>query len=313
MGKCLQRLAVMKSDRLYGITLYLLNHKRASARELATYFEVSLRSIQRDIDTLCMANVPIVAYSGVQGGYEIQESFKMQAQLIHDQEYAIIEASLYGYASAVGTKDIQTMLHKMKTLSNEEYPIQLDFSIANEKTHIVSIRNLLQHVLQTKKQIQMSYTNASDIVKTIICEPVILLYRWYAWYVIAYDVQLKVYHMYKLQRMEDISILRNMQYEHPPMQVILEEIQKEDHRTYQDITMYCRKECRMKILEYIQGEIIQTYDNGDFLYHMLMPNQEFFWYACILGMGANVEVLEPLSLRERIQKDCKNMLVLYTS
>ena len=96
----------MKADRLYGITLYLLNHKRASGRCLADTFEVSLRCIQRDMDTLSMAGVPIIAYSGVYGGYELQEGYKLPTALVKEQDYAIIAASLDSLESAGLHKDL---------------------------------------------------------------------------------------------------------------------------------------------------------------------------------------------------------------
>ena len=64
----------MKIDRLLGITIYLLNHNRTTAQRLADRFEVSVRTIIRDIDTLCMAGIPVVSSYGVDGGYEILES-----------------------------------------------------------------------------------------------------------------------------------------------------------------------------------------------------------------------------------------------
>lgn len=70
----------MKADRLYAITVYLLNHGKIPASELAKKFEVSVRTIQRDIDSLCAAGIPIVAESGVNGGYYLTETFKMNAQ-----------------------------------------------------------------------------------------------------------------------------------------------------------------------------------------------------------------------------------------
>lgn len=60
----------MKKDRLYAVTLYLLNHGKTSASELAKHFEVSVRTIQRDIDVLCQAGIPICAFTGTNGGYE---------------------------------------------------------------------------------------------------------------------------------------------------------------------------------------------------------------------------------------------------
>lgn len=58
----------MKVERLYAITVYLLNHGRTSASELARHFEVSLRTIQQDIDSLCLAGIPIISINGAAGG-----------------------------------------------------------------------------------------------------------------------------------------------------------------------------------------------------------------------------------------------------
>lgn len=86
----------MKTDRLYALTLYLLNHGKSSASELAKHFEVSVRTIQRDIDTLCQAGIPICAFTGTNGGYEILGDFKMNNQLASKDEYAYITVLGYG-------------------------------------------------------------------------------------------------------------------------------------------------------------------------------------------------------------------------
>ena len=77
----------MKKDRLYAVTLYLFNHGKTSASELAKHFEVSVRTIQRDIDVLCQAGIPICAFTGTNGGYEILSDFKMNNQLASEDEY----------------------------------------------------------------------------------------------------------------------------------------------------------------------------------------------------------------------------------
>ena len=61
----------MKTDRLYALTLYLFNHGKSSASELAKHFEVSVRTIQRDIDALRQAGIPICALTGTNGGSNI--------------------------------------------------------------------------------------------------------------------------------------------------------------------------------------------------------------------------------------------------
>ena len=92
----------MKRDRLYGITIYLLNHGRTSAKTLAEYFEVSVRTIQRDMDALSMAKIPIIAYSDSDGGYEIQEGYRLDEQWVNEEEFSMMATALQGYSSAMG-------------------------------------------------------------------------------------------------------------------------------------------------------------------------------------------------------------------
>ena len=59
----------MKIDRLMGIVIYLLNHGRTSAQSLSEEFEVSPRTIVRDLEALDRAGIPIQSFYGVEGGY----------------------------------------------------------------------------------------------------------------------------------------------------------------------------------------------------------------------------------------------------
>ena len=80
----------MRTDRLYAITVYLMNHGKTSAGELARRFEVSVRTIQRDMDSLCAAGIPIAATAGINGGYELVERFTLNNQIISRQDYSYI-------------------------------------------------------------------------------------------------------------------------------------------------------------------------------------------------------------------------------
>ena len=90
----------MKIDRLLGITIYLLNHRKVSARTLADKFEVSQRTIQRDMETLNMAGIPIVSTYGSDGGYAILDSFRMERQAACDSDYSFILTALKGLSTA---------------------------------------------------------------------------------------------------------------------------------------------------------------------------------------------------------------------
>lgn len=90
----------MKTDRLYAITVYLLNHGKTPAEVLARLFEVSVRTIRRDVDALCRSGIPVVAEPGAGGGYSLSEPFKLNAQAMNDADYTFILTALHGLSTA---------------------------------------------------------------------------------------------------------------------------------------------------------------------------------------------------------------------
>ena len=112
----------MKTDRLYALTLYLLNHGKSSASELAKHFEVSVRTIQRDIDALCQAGIPICAFTSTNGGYEILSDFKMNNQLASKDEYAYIATAINGLKTVTNNLVADDIYEKITAISkNSKY------------------------------------------------------------------------------------------------------------------------------------------------------------------------------------------------
>ena len=123
----------MKTDRLYALTLYLLNHGKSSASELAKHFEVSVRTIQRDIDALCQAGIPICALTGTNGGYEIISDFQMNNQLASKDEYAYIATAINGLKTVTNNPVADDIYEKITAISkNSNTGMILDFSVLRE-------------------------------------------------------------------------------------------------------------------------------------------------------------------------------------
>lgn len=107
----------MKIDRLISIILYLLNHGRTSAQKLAEEFEVSPRTIVRDLESLDQAGIPIQSFCGVDGGYQIMDSFVLEKQVATSHEYDWIVTALRGMASAYASKSLKQALAKMQSIN----------------------------------------------------------------------------------------------------------------------------------------------------------------------------------------------------
>jgi len=193
----------MKIDRLMNIVVYLLNNGRTSAQKLAEEFEVSSRTIMRDLESLDQAGIPIQSFYGVEGGYQIMDGFVLQKQAATNHEYDWIVIALKGMVSAYANKSLEQTLAKMKSIDHsEENAVSVDFSAAREDDKINEQLMLLEDAIKEKNVVQFIYTNSHDEVKEIQVEPVQLQYKWYSWYLCGYYEKYQDYCMFKLVRME---------------------------------------------------------------------------------------------------------------
>lgn len=279
----------MKTDRLFAITIYLLNHGKTSAKYLAEKFEVSVRTIQRDIDSICMANIPIVAETGANGGYYLAENFTINANTMTEEEYEYTLTALKGLASAMENRKVDDTIEKIVSITGEKKEdIQLDFSSLKErdKDKIAKFRN----AIQSQKQVSFEYTNAGNEVRIHTVEPIVVIYRWYAWYLIAYSIAKNAYGMYKLVRMNDIIVLEDsFQKSHKAPEVILKEMNQKSEKTDEKVHVICKKNAKMKVIEYLNGRIGKEFDNGDCEMTFYVVPREFHWFGALMALGNEVE------------------------
>lgn len=305
----------MKIDRLLGITTYLLNNKRVSATVLAKRFEVSLRTIQRDIDSLCIAGIPVISYHGTQGGYEIQEGFKLENQLVSEQDYSYIFQALQGLTSAYDDPNLEKTLNKFEPyVKNKEKQetILLDFSIVKYDQEINQLIRFLEEVIQQKEWITFEYINASGFLSNQIIVPVVILFKWYTWYVVGYSVPKKSYRLYKLIRMSNVvSAEKEEEIIHPPTPEILKELQNTDWRTIIIGRLRCNKEAKAVLREFLPGTVIEELESGEFIYEFEAADNDPYFFSTLISLENKIEVLEPASLRERMLNVAEEIIKIY--
>lgn len=151
----------MKIDRLISIVVYLLNHGRTSAQKLAEEFEVSSRTIMRGLESLDQAGIPIQSFYGVDGGYQIMDSFVLEKQVATSQEYDWIVTALKGMASAYASKSLKQALEKVQSISyTEDTAVSVDLGVASEDDKTKEQLVLLEAAIKEKCVVQFSYTNS---------------------------------------------------------------------------------------------------------------------------------------------------------
>lgn len=304
---------MMKKDRLYALTLYLLNHGKTSASELAKHFEVSVRTIQRDIDALCQAGIPICAFTGTNGGYEILSDFKMNNQLASKDEYAYIATAINGLKTVTNNPVADDIYEKITAISkNSNTGMILDFSVLREGDE--KLLQKLQSAVKNKQVVKFSYTNNSGETREHRVEPIAVIYKWYAWYMLAFNPTKQDYRTYKLVRMEEVCITEDkFSKEHRSVEDILNDCSS----SYQgkDVSTKVRLRCRgnaiHRIKEYLNGQLIETFEDGTAFMEIRIVEDEQWWIGVVLSQGNEVEVIEPEHIKNRIIECAKDILFLY--
>ena len=299
----------MKIERLLLIIIYLLNHKRVTAKTLSNQFDVSIRTIQRDIDTLTLTGFPIISFVGTDGGYEIDEQYKMNVQLADEQDYKIIISALKGFNSAFTNKKRERVLNKIKLLNHDSQEhIILDFSILKEKKPINKNLLLLEKLILNQNVVEFDYTNSKNEFSQRKVDPIAIIYKWYSWYLIGFDRDRKDYRYYKIIRMENIKKVSgfNNHYQQDIYQIMKNKMN--DQREYYNIEVLCKKNSHIKAIEYLNAKLIAIKDNGDYVLSLHLPKDEELWKGTLLSFSNEIVILKPLEVKKELNKRAQKFL-----
>lgn len=302
----------MKIDRLIAITMYLLNREIVSASVLADRFEVSKRTIQRDIEALNLAGIPIVSTYGAEGGYGIMDGFKLMKQIAGVEDYLNIITALKGLSTAYNNDKINTTLEKALTsLHSGEQRIFIDFSVAQEGIHMNEHLRMIEKAIYEKTPLTMEYVNADQMTSTRLVEPLALSFQWYAWYMFAYCTKKQDYRLFKLSRISKCeATLGIFSKEHGNIEELMKNKSKSDQREYYHIRLLCKKEIRQQVLEYLNVYKMEELDTGDFIITLNVPFERM-WFSLLLGFGNKVQVLEPDELKVKLKQKAEEILSIY--
>ena len=304
----------MKTDRLLSIVIYLLNHDIVSAAKLAERFEVSRRTILRDIEHISLAGIPIQSIPGAKGGYSIMKGYKLDGRIINDEVTTTIITALQGLLSAYGNKRYNEALEKVSYIFPQKIAqnIFFDFGASGENEETQMKLKTFENAITNKYTMEISYENALGNTSLRLIEPIALNYRWYAWYLLAFCTAKQDYRIFKLARIGEINFTKiPFSTEHEEPALLLEKAFEGGERKGIDITLLCKAEIKVSICEYLGGEITETLENGDFVMQLNVLENERMWFAMLLSFGDKVTVLQPKALKTRLTETAKNILSLY--
>ena len=303
----------MKIERILAMTNYMLSHKRVTAQTLSSRFEVSTRTVMRDINTLSLAGIPVVTYYGADGGYEILDSYKMDYQLVNENDHSYILTALQGLQSVIDDKDLNATLERMQAIAPDcNSDMVLDFGVLKEKSNINEKLILLQRAINTRQKVKFTYTNADNKEQEHEVESVVTMYKWYNWYLLCYYPKYEDFRIFKLVRMGELTLTGQKNSKlHNVSEAIRSWEQSEQEQKNIRVLLLCNNSVRVKCEEYLSGRIIEEREDGEFLYEMVVPEKEHFWYGTLIALGNQVKVIKPPELIKKVVTNCNEILKQY--
>lgn len=194
----------MKIDRQIGILSILLQKEKVKAGELAEKFEVSTRTIARDIEDINAAGIPIVAERGFRGGISIMEGFSIDKTLLTSLEMQGIIAGLKGLDSVSETGRYRQLMDKLSPDSVRVNDIIIDIS-GWDKTAVADKIEFIRTAINNCEKISFEYYSPSGESRRTI-EPYSLIFQWSNWYVWGWCESREDYRMFKLTRLAELSL-----------------------------------------------------------------------------------------------------------
>ncbi|MCR5344155.1 MAG: YafY family transcriptional regulator [Butyrivibrio sp.] len=289
----------MKIDRLIGILSILLQKEMTTAPELAEHFEVSRRTINRDIETLCQAGIPIQTAQGVGGGISIMDGYRMDRTLLTSRDMQMILAGLRSLDSVSGSGYYGQLMEKIQAGSSEfisgRDSILIDLSSWYRDTLAPKIA-LIQDAIELGKRMEFSYYSPKGDTKREI-EPYYLIFKWASWYVYGYCLLRKDFRLFKLNRMDGIVLGNDFEKrsEIPAPSISNEEIFPAKGR----VKAVFDPSMKWQLVEEYGVNSFMEQPDGTLLFEHEYPDDEGL-IAWILSCRDKVTVLEPESVREKL-------------
>ena len=302
----------MRTERLYNIVAILLSKNTVSASDLAERFDVSTRTIYRDIDVLSVAGVPVYMKKGRGGGIALMEGYKLDKTMLGDEEIESIMMSV-GAMSATGYSGVDNVVDKISSIFKNHKPddwVDVDFTEWDSAKSPDSSFQKIKTAILERRWVRLSYFSAYGQRTERKLAPLKLMFKSRSWYVPSYCAEKKDTRLFKLSRMRDIELTDERFEREKYLKIQQKPKEKSPHFEIVHLKMRFRPEAAYLLYDWYAEDNIKIQADGTYLVTARFPMDEWV-YSHILSYGDNVELLEPEYVREEIKKRLKNILATY--
>lgn len=291
----------MKSNRMFGILCILLEKEKTTAKELADYFEVSIRTIHRDLLDLSSSGFPVVSKQGIGGGVSLLPDFRYSKTALNKEDMNVILAGIQGFASLDDSAKIKTLLAKLRFNQGDkmllENDIIIDFTSWNHNSMIIEKIKTIRAAIASHQLLNMDYYGGSGYHHRSI-EPYKLIFKQENWYLFGYCKYKEDFRVFKVSRMTDLhmsgeTFIERENYTIPSLQ--------SDFANESGLSITVRMDQSLEFLavDFFGLENMTKVGNDIFITFQTEHSQ---WViSTFAGFGSKAEIIAPDTLREEMK------------
>ncbi len=296
--------------RLFQIVYVLMEKPQITAKELAERFEVSERTIYRDIDKLTLAGIPVYTNQGKNGGISILPNYVLDKAVLTTEEKARILESLNAL-NEVSFSENRDSMAKLQNFFGESYQdwIEIEFSSWGNSEADADIFAQIKDAILNHCYMKIRYSGNQGVSTERKIKPLKLCFKDQAWYLYAFCCLREDYRFFKLKRMSEIITL-DLKFEPEIVGKVLPEGNKEYSKDSAIVKVIMEINQDMAFRAYEELGNISVTENGKLL--CIVEVSDIKWFiSYVLSYGSHIRVIEPLDLKEKIMQEIEKMRNIY--
>ena len=293
----------MQESRLFRILYYLLDKGHATAPELAEKFEVSVRTIYRDVDAMSSAGIPVYVTTGRNGGIQFLDDYVLNKSLFSDSEKVEILSGLQSL-SAVQYPEVDTILKKIGAVFQTRLTdwIDVDFSrwgsVAENENRLF---RLLKQAIFENREITFDYYNSSRENGKRNVYPYKLVYKDKAWYLYAFCLLRNENRLFRLSRMKNL-FLTEVHFERKTDIHQFHSVfpMPEEIGELIDLELEFTLDVGYRLFDTLDDAAIIEHENG-YTVKFTLPENNWL-YDFLMSFGDRVTIIQPESVRQSLKE-----------
>ncbi len=312
----------MRIDRLLAMTVLLLSRGRVSAAELAERFEVSTKTIYRDMETLNQAGIPIVAHQGSTGGFEIMQQYTIHRQFLTLDEITSVVAAVKGIGTVLDDRamgnllgKVQSMLSKQDIRETEQKGARFvfDFNPWGQGVGARAKFDMLRQAAEESRLIQFRYSSINGKETERVAEPLTLILKGPLWYLYGYCRLREEFRVFRLTRMQDIRVISETVPRRPAPE-LKEQFRWEPQWSggkAQHVVIHFSPKVRYRVLDVFDPTSVEILKDGSLKVSCPYLIDDWF-YGLMLSFGADARIEQPAEAAAEIRRRAEKITALYT-